>query len=207
MPILPCASFSGQYEDIRAGIGDLASFNERYRAIIKGDVENKNINGRWEYGLKTDDGLLNMHQASSGQKEAFPLLATLHLLRERKDSELLILIEEPEAHLFPKDQDRILKAIVEYINQTDSKVIITTHSPYILAGANNLLEAEYRKSQKYKETWINIDDINAHSMKADADKTIQSLIKDRLIDGDYIESVSYQIMEEYNAILAEGEND
>ena len=56
------------------------------------------------------------------------------------DKKTYFIIEEPESHLFPEAQ----KAITELISiakNDRNKVLITTHSPYILGSINNLLYA------------------------------------------------------------------
>ena len=60
------------------------------------------------------------------------------------------IIEEPESHLFPEAQ----KAITELISiakNDKNKVLITTHSPYILGSINNLLYADKIGKSKNKE--------------------------------------------------------
>ena len=44
----------------------------------------------------------------------------------------MLIIDEPEVHLHPKWQLEYVKVIVEICKIYDSKVIITTHSPYII---------------------------------------------------------------------------
>ena len=50
----------------------------------------------------------------------------------------LLIIEEPEAHLHPKNQRILTKYIVRAINQ-GLKIILTTHSDYIIEQFNNLI--------------------------------------------------------------------
>lgn len=75
---------------------------------------------------------------SSGQQECLwiLLLAFISILENRNT---FVIIEEPEAHLFPQAQRKIVNLIALMVNTTGSKVLITTHSPYILTAANILL--------------------------------------------------------------------
>ena len=49
------------------------------------------------------------------------------------------IIEEPEAHLFPRAQQILIELLLLVANKTSSQVIITTHSSHVLAEFNNLL--------------------------------------------------------------------
>ena len=53
-------------------------------------------------------------------------------------SSRFLIIEEPEAHLYPSAQFELVKLIALVANTTDSQVFITTHSPYILSAFNLL---------------------------------------------------------------------
>jgi predicted ATPase len=55
------------------------------------------------------------------------------LSSKRKPSCFINIVEEPEQNLFPLSQHNILNALLEYANDTDgNKLIITTHSPYLI---------------------------------------------------------------------------
>ncbi len=54
-----------------------------------------------------------------------------------------MVIEEPEAHLFPTAQKEMLELIILMINATSSQVVITTHSPYMLSSANLLMYSSH----------------------------------------------------------------
>ena len=49
-----------------------------------------------------------------------------------------MIIEEPEAHIYPLLQKRVMEFIVFFVNIQDSGVLVTRHSLYILTVANNL---------------------------------------------------------------------
>ncbi len=78
--------------------------------------------------------------ASSGQQEILWLLNFMYVLMLREEDVFLI-IEEPEAHIYPLLQKRVMEFIALFTNMQDSGVFITTHSPYILTVANNLYYA------------------------------------------------------------------
>lgn len=78
---------------------------------------------------------------SSGQQEVLwiLMLAFVVILEKKK---AFIVIEEPEAHLFPIAQKDVISLVSLMVNSTGSRVIITTHSPYILTSTNILLYSE-----------------------------------------------------------------
>lgn len=78
--------------------------------------------------------------ASSGQQEILWLLNFMYVLLLRQEKAFLI-IEEPEAHIYPLLQKKVMEFIALFTNVQDSGVFITTHSPYVLTVANNLYYA------------------------------------------------------------------
>lgn len=78
--------------------------------------------------------------SSSGQQEVLWLLNQLYVLLLREEKAFII-IEEPEAHLYPKLQKEVMDFIAQFTNLTGSTIFVTTHSPYILTCVNNLLYA------------------------------------------------------------------
>ena len=76
--------------------------------------------------------------ASTGQQEVVRILQHLFSTFYVRHSTINF-IEEPEAHLFPEAQKYLIQLMALMANKTDSQVVITTHSPYILSVVNNLL--------------------------------------------------------------------
>jgi len=86
------------------------------------------------------DHFVKMNYASSGQQETLWILLIIFSLLIVKTPVLLV-IEEPEAHLHPAAQKDIIDLIALLNNANGNKIFITTHSPYILSSFNNLLYA------------------------------------------------------------------
>lgn len=113
--------------------------------------------------------------------------------------EFFIVIEEPEAHLFPIAQKDMISLIALMVNATDSRVIITTHSPYILTSSNILLYSEkaennYRGEEKPvipRSIRLSYHKFAAFKVENTAD-SLTSLMDENshMISTDYIDTVS-----------------
>jgi len=76
---------------------------------------------------------------------------------KRKPSCFINIVEEPEQNLFPSSQRSILNELLKYANATKgNRLIITTHSPYIINYLSIALQGEYlfRKISSSKGTAI-----------------------------------------------------
>ena len=73
--------------------------------------------------------------ASSGQQEVLWILLLI-FLKILEDRHVFLVLEEPESHLFPEAQKHVVELVALLIHSTNSHVVITTHSPYILTSAN-----------------------------------------------------------------------
>ena len=89
--------------------------------------------------VNTDRGEeeIKINFSSSGQQEILWLLNFIYVLMLRKEKAFVI-IEEPEAHIYPTLQKEIIEFIVQFTNYTGGNALITTHSPYILTALNNM---------------------------------------------------------------------
>lgn len=138
--------------------------------------------------------------ASSGQQEAVWIIQMILLLILNKQK-VFIVIEEPEAHLFPEAQKNIINLITLLANVNDNQVFITTHSPYLLTSLNNLVYA-YQVGQKHpekvseivnKQLWLNPDKLQAYFVGGkDNQGKIRSIIDPnlRIIQTEEIDSAS-----------------
>jgi AAA15 family ATPase/GTPase len=138
--------------------------------------------------------------SSSGQQETVWIIQMVLLLILNKQK-VFIVIEEPEAHLFPKTQKDILNLIVLLSNTSDNKIFITTHSPYILTSLNNNIYA-YQVGQQHEEKvdkiinkklWMNPEKVQAYFVGGEGNKgKIRSIIDPdlKIIQSEEIDSAS-----------------
>jgi len=157
--------------------------------------------------------------ASSGQMEAIwlALLIYMYMVEEKK---AFIIFEEPEANLFPETQFTISQLISLFLKQNDTKVMVTTHSPFIVAAFNNMIFADElgRKNNPNKtlknkikkivgeEFWIDIADCSAFSLakkQGNHQSVCESIIDDELhqILIDPINSIISNLNSEYNKLM------
>ncbi|WP_300712192.1 ATP-binding protein [uncultured Brachyspira sp.] len=109
--------------------------------------------------LENSDKKIPIDKISSGQQEILWLLNVLLGITWLNKKNQFVIIEEPEAHLYPNMQKEIIDFIVNFMNITDSSILITTHSPYILTSTNNLLYAGKLK-ENYKNNKEDVEKIN-----------------------------------------------
>lgn len=117
-------------------------FNTLINEIMNGSFKREKDK---DYIIHNDSRKVNLSNASSGQQETLPLVLVLKVLSNFTSANrgATLYIEEPEAHLFPTAQKKIIQLLARTFNNQNGKfqVIVTTHSPYILSSFNNLLEA------------------------------------------------------------------
>lgn len=79
---------------------------------------------------------IRLHLTSSMVTETSPLLlGFLHWVQPNS----LVIIDEPESHLHPEAQRALINGLAEAVNQ-GLRLILITHSPYILSCVNNLIK-------------------------------------------------------------------
>lgn len=145
--------------------------------------------------------------ASSGQQESVWILNLLFYCLVQNRPYMLI-IEEPESHLFPQTQKDIVELITLVANQGHS-MLVTTHSPYVLGTLNNLLYAGFfRKSTKQEQAarrisslcWLDYRDFNAWFVR---DGRLEDCM-DReinLIQNEKIDEISDVINQDYDYLF------
>lgn len=191
---------------------DVHKMSKRVISGMKGEyVYNK---GQEYLRLPGQNERVPINYASSGQQETLWLLNQLYVLL-LKNEKAFVIIEEPEAHVYPTLQREILEFIVQFMNFTGSTVFVTTHSPYILTCANGLyyggsLMKKSLKLQKRVEnilgegTYIDPDNFMGLKLINSNQMTIaQSLVDEELgqIEPELIDEVSDKINEQYTELF------
>jgi predicted ATPase len=137
----------------------LEAFHPLLKKILKADY--KLVNEREELISNEFAKPVLLEFASSGQQEIVWILLCLFIWTY-ENYPASVVIEEPEAHLYPKTQDLALQYIVHFFNSNpNNQVIINTHSPYLILALNNLLFAHQVNDDKIiqntginKQSWL-----------------------------------------------------
>lgn len=187
--------------------GKFIAQDESVKRILKGEYyfsDNK------EFLRVERDSSLQINYTSSGQQEILWILNLLNLWIEQK-SNIFVVIEEPEAHLFPKAQKEVMEYIAHFFNSNNNQIIIATHSPYILTSANNLLYAGRIGKQSHEkvnkiipsEKWIDLNRFDAYMIGDNKEQYIRTIIDDELkeIAAEEIDKISEEIRKTYSDIF------
>jgi predicted ATPase len=186
-------------------------------AVIRREMDDI-LGGRFEQINKEDwivsnDRRVNLSQASSGQQEALPMLMVLTAgMRNRHQSGPVYFVEEPEAHLFPVSQRRLVNVFSVLYSVFDYQFFLTTHSPYILSAINNLALAASLTNQSEAApdrvrkiiddaSPIPFEDIRAYTIENGRLKDIRDA-DTRLIGINIIDSVSDDFQRQLDQLMA-----
>jgi predicted ATP-dependent endonuclease of OLD family len=196
--------FASKYEVARKEIGNgvYSSFGFTYK-YENGEEVLTNSKGE----------NFNLNAASSGIQSLLPVLLVLEyeLKSEFIKPNLNFLIEEPELSLFPIKQKKLLEHIIDKFFNKNHKLIITTHSPYILTVLDTFILAKntFNEHPDLKKeinsiipesNWIDYNEISVYEVKNDG--TITSIKNEEFksIDTNAIDRVSDSISEEFDKL-------
>ena len=168
------------------------------KRIFKADYISENDGEKIYFGERCWIKL--MHSSSGQQEVLWILMLAFNIILENKKS--FVIVEEPEAHLFPIAQKDVISLISLMLNLTDSKAIITTHSPYILTSLNILLYSDKvernlkvkRSAVINKSVRINYNMFGAYKFESGINESsnMENLLDEgsHMIGTDYIDYVS-----------------
>ena len=127
------------------------------------------------YSHLTGENAILLERASTGQQSVIRILQDI-FTNVLYNEVTFRVIEEPEAHLHPMAQKHLMHILALVRNHIDSQIVLTTHSPYLLAVLQNLLTAG-RQSVKTPDAiteiqecvselcWLLPDDVEVYHLK------------------------------------------
>ncbi|MEN2399910.1 AAA family ATPase [Flavobacterium sp. MC2016-06] len=195
--------FAAKYEVARKEISQI-----KYTAF--------NIEYNFENGLDEiyfGDNKILLNEASSGIQSLIPLLIVLEneISKNDFDTGKFLILEEPELNLFPIKQKRLIDHISLKTNNTKHKIVITTHSPYILSALDTLILAKNTFNEHpdlkgeinsivSEDKWIDYEDISVYEVRNDGKVYSIKNEEFRSIDTNAIDGVSDIISEEFDKL-------
>lgn len=195
----------GKYTNEPVDIDSLKTVLEIFDRILKGRYR-FDKNGE-KILLQDTEQFVKLSFASSGQQEVvWILLQIFSLILNRTN--VFMVIEEPEAHLFPVAQKDIVELICLLSNLNNNQIMITTHSPYILSSLNNFMYAGKLAKTKpnevaklvNKKSWIKPEKVAAFYIEQG---TLSNIIDEELhlIKVEEIDKASEVINEQFNDLF------
>lgn len=192
--------------------------------LFGGEVRFEN---EFEYVQTVDGRKVPFTSLSSGQQELLPMWSIIDYFNEtearRKRFTItshsrgnrplpeLIYIEEPESHLFPSAQSALMEFLISssVSSSRGRSLILTTHSPYVMAKLNVFLKAgtlakRKKRNQEINEVvprdcWLTENQLSASAI--DSGILYSLLDEDGLIDGRYLDQISEDISSEFSRLL------
>lgn len=164
-------------------------FKTQHKLALKFDVDVQDV-GEWildnlSLGFQmTDNGEATLALSEAGSGVQSGVLLALHRVEQQAaqnpDTQFILAVEEPEAFLHPQKQKELYQGI-RAAESNNLRVIVTTHSPYIIAetpftrlglvkkdGQHSSLHIAEVKDTKEQETFdAYSDEVNASLFFAD----------------------------------------
>lgn len=178
---------------------------ELMKTILQGEY--RNVDGEERLQVASDR-YVKINYASSGQQEAVWILNVLfyYMLNNKKS---YFIIEEPESHLFPNAQ-KLMAEFISLAKNGGNKVLLTTHSPYILGTINNLLYANKISREVdhhalssiiHPNKWLKYEKLDAYYLE---NGCVQSCMDQELeaIDNSVIDDASDDINGDFDRMVA-----
>lgn len=200
-------------EGLNGYYGSMPYSRRKHNTLAKKAITltNEILKGRYVFSngeerlVMDDNRFIKINYTSSGQQETVWIFNIL-IYQLINDTKTFVILEEPEAHLYPDAQKKITELLGLFL-ANKNQVFITTHSPYVLGTVNNLLYAK-KISNKTNDSQVaeiiekdrQISKCNAWFVK---DGTVTSCIdpEDSLIINEVIDGASAEINEAYDALF------
>ena len=118
------------------------------------------------------------------------------------------IIEEPELNLFPDTQQALMYELIADAVVSDNRMVITTHSPYILFALNNCvmgglvdknIPEEEKKNFQSFESWIDPKLVSVYELHDGTIRYIQD--EDGIIEDNYLNQAYKNNTNEYLSLL------
>jgi predicted ATPase len=176
----------------------------------KTNLKPTNLGGK-EIKVIVKRGLeIDLYNASSSIKQLAPLLLYLRYRASKGD---FLVIDEPEMNLHPESQAKLLEALSILVN-LGVRILLTTHSPYVMAHLNNLVNGNHENHEILKRqssslylqderAFLPMDKVSAYEMKDN--KLVSLNDPDYGIRWDTLSDVAVDIQQKFFEIYEAGQ--
>lgn len=176
----------------------------------KTNLKSTKLGGK-EIKVSVKRGLeIDLYNASSSIKQLAPLLLYLRFRASKGD---FLVIDEPEMNLHPESQAKLLEALSILVN-LGVRILLTTHSPYVMAHLNNLVNGNHENPEILKRqssslylqderAFLPIDQVSAYEMKDN--KLVSLNDPDYGIRWDTLSDVAVDIQQKFFEIYEAGQ--
>lgn len=185
--------------------GDIA--DEIEREVLKGSVSFDNKKKTILYQSDDTNQLMEMKDVSSMVSEISPITAYLKYIintnfrlirRKRAGGEnnkpsVMIFIEEPEAHLHPNNQVKLMKIFTKLVKK-NVKLFMASHSNYVFNELNNRVLAGNLSKEDYEPVLMEYVDGKS--------RTYDMQIDDFGVDDDNFQDVTSAILDEREMLIS-----
>ncbi|MEW4924407.1 AAA family ATPase [Algibacter sp. 2305UL17-15] len=172
--------------------------------------------GKTSYIYHNNDEKVNLLESASGLQSILPILLLVEYAKSKTETHNYnFVIEEPELNIYPETQHELIKYLIKNCQDNQQNhihrknLILTTHSPYVLASINNLLLA-FEKGKTFnkevqriipKGSWLNPNNFIAYELK---NGKARKIMDDKLgqIKNNMIDNASENFADEFDKILS-----
>lgn len=156
--------------------------------------------------------VVSLDFASSGFQAIVPLLLIFEYFSTKKDPfSHFFAVEEPELNLFPTVQKQLVEQMISKTVHSNCRLIMATHSPYILTALNNLIIAKTITQEQPQETDA-VNKIVAPKYQVDFQDVMAYYISDgvakhimneeySMIDANALDDVSNELGHTFDTLL------
>jgi predicted ATPase len=155
MPPMPAmaSEFYSLLLQLEGKKGPFAKISDLFKEILEGDIVLEKLKlpeGKskmvYKFKFKDKESSIDLIHAASMVKELSPIYL---IIRELADKGSLIIIEEPESHLHPAAQIKLMEIFAKLVNE-GLNILITTHSDLLLRKlAHLIMESSSKKTNVY----------------------------------------------------------
>jgi predicted ATPase len=150
-PVVEFKDFSQRLPSLRYMDGDInRKLIELFQTIIDGYLKVEDGTITYNFYKQKEELSVPIMLSSSMVKSLSGLHAYLKYRAKKSD---LLIVDEPEMNLHPEAQAKLIEFIAIMVNK-GIKVLLTTHSPYIVDHLVNLIEAKNSKKKDVKDLFF-----------------------------------------------------